>query len=87
MRIALDYDGTYTADPAFWGAVKALAEERGHEMFFVTKRGESNKGFLDVAGWQAHHADRIAKMRFCREEGIRVDIWIDDDPINIFEDR
>jgi hypothetical protein len=38
-----------------------------------------------VAGCEMHHTNLEAKQEYCRENGIHVDIWIDDDPINIFE--
>jgi hypothetical protein len=44
MKIALDYDGTYTVDPQFWEDFITLAKVRGHEVVCVTKRGPSNCG-------------------------------------------
>lgn len=84
MRIAIDYDGTYTADPGFWDAVRKLAIVWGHVPLIVTKRGESNKGFITLPNWEIHHTDRKAKAQFCKDHNIQVDIWIDDEPTNIY---
>ena len=86
MRIALDYDGTYTKHPALWNAFEELAFSQGHEVFIVTKRGASNKGILSIRGWNVYNTDRQAKKEWCKANEIKVDIWIDDDPINIFQE-
>ena len=38
MLIALDYDKTYTADPALWDNFVDLAQSRGHTVKIVTMR-------------------------------------------------
>lgn len=38
MKIALDYDDTYTKDPELWDSFIAEAKERMHEVTFVTLR-------------------------------------------------
>ncbi len=86
MQIALDYDGTYTEDPEFWEEVKSLADFFGHSIFFVTKRGPNNKGEIPVGDWQVHYCDRKAKVEYCKLKDIEVNVWIDDDPVNLFKD-
>lgn len=41
MNIALDYDGTYTADPDMWLRFVEEAQAAGHKVFIVTMRYES----------------------------------------------
>lgn len=40
MRIALDYDKTYTLDPEFWDRVITIARHHGHDVRMVTARNE-----------------------------------------------
>lgn len=85
MQIALDYDDTYTLDPIFWDAFKKLAVKYGHNVFCVTKRGEDHKGILFMPGWETIHTNLKAKKTYCDANNIKADVWIDDDPINIYE--
>lgn len=40
MKIALDYDETFTADPELWKPFVAHCKARLHEVKFVTARGD-----------------------------------------------
>ena len=40
MRIALDYDGTFTADEALWITFVNAVRMRGHYIAFVTARND-----------------------------------------------
>lgn len=81
MLIALDYDGTYTADPDGWDAVVTMMRERGHQFVCVTGRT-----VLPGTGKRMP----IMPMICCREDewkchaatryGFKVDVWIDDIP-------
>lgn len=80
MKIALDYDGTYTLDPTFWDHVIAAGQARGHEFVCVTAR----------AFPPADDEPRIPipivcvplglKRKGAMEEGHLFDVWIDDCP-------
>ena len=79
MRIALDWDGTYTADPELWDAFTKLAESRGHTVTIVTLRApvvERVSTDLDVV-----YCSRTAKRKH-----FTADVWIDDSPQWIDED-
>jgi len=41
LRIVLDYDDTYTADPVLFDQLIELAQARGHEVVVATAREES----------------------------------------------
>lgn len=77
MRIALDYDGTYSADPEFWNGFIVSAHHRGHEVVCVTRRHESQAITMPCA---VHYTDYWAKVPFVEQLGIKIDIWIDDEP-------
>lgn len=78
MLIALDYDGTYTADPVLWGAFLAQAAQRGHEVVIATMRHESEP--IAVDGVRVIYTGRQAKRPFLQTMGLNPSIWIDDMP-------
>lgn len=78
MNIALDYDNTYTADPALWAQFIALAKARGHDIRIVTARSAAEKGDLETI--PVIYCDRVSKRRIAAAVGFHVDIWIDDRP-------
>lgn len=80
MIIALDYDGTYTADPALWDAFIRNARARMHQVHIVTMRHESEAVRLGEQVDRIHYTDRKAKRPFMQKLGMSVQIWIDDMP-------
>lgn len=84
MLIALDYDGTYTADPVLWLAFIASARALGHQVWVVTMRSEFE--LEDVNRQLLGKVDRIvatsrkAKLPFLAARGVSPQIWIDDMP-------
>src|SRR5687768_9714104 len=84
MLIALDYDGTYTADPGLWHPFIAASRARGHRIFVVTMRFPSEG--REVEQRLGPHVDRIiftareAKRRHLQRLGHDVDVWIDNHP-------
>lgn len=91
MIIAMDYDDTYTADPAFWAAVCDIAERHGHRVLCVTARLFDPEDDEDVEMkrqikeslperiplYFTQHGSKIAYME---SQGIKVDVWCDDRP-------
>jgi hypothetical protein len=84
VTIALDYDGTYTADPKFWQDFIALATTYGHTVVCVTKRGPNNQGIITVPNIETVHTNRSAKAEYVKNAGLHIDIWIDDSPSNLY---
>lgn len=87
MNIGLDYDDTFTRDPIGWTAVVKLLVSRGHLVYIVTWRNdeEAKEVFAEMQYWQAdiegiYATDRKAKEPFMFAKGIRIDVWIDDNP-------
>lgn len=78
MRIAIDYDGTYTRDPAMWADFISRAMTYGHSVVCVTMRDvtEPIKMPCDVI-----YTNRKAKAAF-----YPADVWIDDNPQWLFTD-
>lgn len=74
MKIALDYDHTYTLDPEFWDDFIFEAKDRGHLVTIVTSRSK-NEPIEHKIACHVIYCNYQAK-----EEFYKPDIWIDDDP-------
>lgn len=83
MKIALDFDDTYTLAPKFWNGFIEDALDAGHEVRIVTFRKST---MTDPAlDWLAQQIPVIfteyqQKRAFCKHIGWEPDIWIDDSP-------
>lgn len=88
LTIAIDYDDTFTADPALWSSFIQDAKLMGHSVCCVTARRCTEQN-VDNINLQFDHwncqipvffsnlGSKIAEME---RRGIDVSIWIDDDP-------
>lgn len=87
MKIALDYDETYTADPNLWTGFIAMAKALGHEVFFVTYRYEPDEGTSyndDIKKSAEVNEIEIVYTHGQQKAGVvYADIWIDDTPLTI----
>ena len=87
MRLALDFDDTYTRDPELWDKFIEWAKERGHEVICVTMRYPYEIE-LDrhqfPKGVEIYATSRSAKYLYLLNKGIHVDVWIDDDPMWLY---
>ena len=85
MLVCLDYDGTYTQDPALWDQFITSAKASGHRVICATMRYEDTEG-AEVKKSLSHlveniyFTDRLAKVAWLKERGIKPDVWIDDSP-------
>ena len=88
LVIAVDFDGTYTADPTLWQNFILAARARGHLVYVVTSRSffAANQDIFDAVEGVAHHiyfTSGELKQEYMDGIGIAVDIWIDDKPEKI----
>lgn len=85
MKLALDFDNTFTAEPAFWQTFITFASEWGHSVVLVTARCETKDGI----NWDALTMNWApCPIIWCdgkpkREVAKGIDIWIDDDPYSL----
>ena len=81
MKIALDYDGTYTKDPQLWDQFIALARKREHEVIIVTQRIKDEEYEQITMNYSIpiHYTARRPKIW----SKLDVDIWIDNNPYDI----
>lgn len=91
MKICLDFDGTYTADPIFWDRVIELAKQHGHDVICATMRYDQSEGdaVRDALAHQVsaiHFTERRAKQPALADRGVYPDVWIDDSPQWLVQD-
>lgn len=86
MRISLDYDDTYTKDPEFWDEFIHNCRASGYEIMIVTFRDPSIPIEIYPEGVNVYYTSYRAKRRFMLDEGIEIDVWIDDSPECIVSD-
>lgn len=88
MRIAIDFDETLTADAALWREFLVSVQSLGHTCVCVTARRGTDENRDTVAEWMESHGICIpvfftslgSKVDYMEKAGMKVDIWIDDDP-------
>lgn len=89
LTVAVDYDGTFGADiPTFRSIVRTL-QAAGHQVVMVTQRsaeqGAVIRGATRGLGIPIVWASGKPKLEAAREAGYDVDIWMEDNPLSIFE--
>lgn len=86
MKIAIDYDGTFSADPELFSVFIRIAQQREHEAYIVTMRYDSDaERICDQVPCKVFYTGRNAKMKHMADLGHIFDIWIDDMPHLLFE--
>src|SRR5260370_343200 len=83
VNIALDHDGTFTALPQAWTQAIEIFRKSGANVFCITSRFPN----VPVVGFpgEVHYTCGQPKWEWAYENGILVDIWIDDWPSCIGE--
>jgi hypothetical protein len=89
MIFGIDFDGTFSADPALFHSFLDLLTATGHSAVIVTGRSKPTgtkgigefvvevvtKGRIPIV-----YAGMSSKRKMAEEAGYKVDIWIDDNP-------
>ena len=78
MKVAMDYDNTFTANPVAWTKVIEVLRAHGTELFCITSRFP-NVPINDMP-MPVYYTCGQQKWEFAQERGLAVDIWIDDIP-------
>lgn len=78
MIIGLDYDGTYTRDPKTFDRIISQFRLSGHRVICITMRRPDEP--VDLKEIEVIYTSRRAKLLYAEENGIQIDIWIDDKP-------
>lgn len=92
MNIAIDFDETYSCDPAAWDQVIDVFRSRGHNVYIVTMRKADPWESTEVLHYLDGKVDGIfftgrkAKKNFMYDLGIHISVWCDDNPSFILLD-
>lgn len=88
ITISLDYDSTFTLCPDMW--LQFIRNAPPHvKIYCITMRHEAEGESMDprlTSLLPVIFTSRRAKRKFVEEQGVHIDIWIDDMPEWIFED-
>lgn len=78
LRIALDFDGTFTTNPGMWLKVIKTFQDANVDVICITSRFPN----VPVTGIPVpvYYACGQQKADFAHERGLEVDVWIDDMP-------
>ncbi len=88
LLIAIDFDDTLTADPELWKHFIDSAKKRGHRIICVTARRDTeyNRETVDSFMYEngielyTYFTSLSSKVDHMAKLGLKVDIWIDDNP-------
>jgi hypothetical protein len=84
VKIALDFDETYTAHPSMWDIIIQTIKEHGHDITFVTYRFDKYGNNDDITSIALKHdMDIVYTNGKQKSQFFEADIWIDDMPITI----
>lgn len=90
---AIDYDQTFSEDPLLWQSFCKAAIERGHAVWIVTCRMDTDENLEDLVAvtglepWRHQFTNMGPKKDYCAERGIFPSVWIDDMPESILRGR
>jgi hypothetical protein len=86
--IAIDFDETYNRDPGVFDKIIENFWEAKHRVYMVTYRHETldPDPLLEELRIPIIYTDGKAKGPFTEDLGIKVDIWIEDNPRAVHED-
>jgi len=81
VNIALDHDGTFSLMPEAWTKAIGIFRGLGGNVFCITSRFPN----VPITGFpgEVYYTCGQPKWEWAFENGIRVDIWIDDMPSSI----
>lgn len=85
--VAIDFDETITDNESCWLSVMTTLEKFGYQVIVVTYRKPDawpeDLQFLVNKGYKVYFTGQVSKQKFMSDLGIKVDIWIDDEPKSI----
>ncbi len=90
MLFAIDYDNTWSADPALFKKITNDLKKAGHRCVCITARSkDTDQNLLENSigkHMKIYYANGEAKKKYAEKKGLSVHIWIDDNPGNITSD-
>lgn len=85
LKIALDFDGTYTEAPWVWDRFIDDCRRKDIIVYIVTFRppdcvDPAMVHLWDTKGVKTYFTNAIPKKKYMESQGIEINIWIDDNP-------
>lgn len=90
LTFAIDFDGTFSADPILFRDIIMLMLLQGHQVIFVTGRSDEGKWGDEVRNlitatfegleFIVVFAGTMWKREAAEKAGFKVNIWVDDNP-------
>lgn len=88
MLIAIDFDDTLTADAELWRGFIESATALEHHVVCVTARRDTDDNRETIREWMNSHGFDLftyftglgSKVDFMEKRGLKVNVWIDDNP-------
>lgn len=85
LTISIDYDDTFTAAPELFSLFIREAQKEGHRVICISARRDEIGHRQELMNALPHGVQVLLsydtpKKQFARQNGIAVDIWIDDMP-------
>lgn len=89
--VAFDFDETISDNEPVWLNVMIMLERNGYHCIVVTWRKPdewpTDLRFLVDKGFKIYYTSRQAKKQYMEQQGIKVSIWIDDNPFAILHSQ
>jgi hypothetical protein len=90
-NFAIDFDRTLTLDGEMFRQWIEVGRELGHNFFCVTARRDTPDNRDVIEAWLLEHNIEInvyytslgSKIDYMAKRGIRIDVWMDDDPVSL----
>jgi|SRR5699024_7799902 len=81
---SFDFDNTITRDPTAFLWMMNYLRDRGHEVLVCTARYSGyefdDMNFVKEQKFPIYYTSGMGKRKFMKDQGILVDVWIDDMP-------
>lgn len=88
--IAIDFDETISDNTLIWTRVMELLERGGYQVVVCTWRAPTDHPedlqFLVDKGYKVYYTSQKCKQIYMASQGVKVDIWIYDNPFAILND-
>jgi hypothetical protein len=91
LLICIDYHHTYELDPKLWNCIINLFWLRKNDVICVSRDHKGHEEeILDNIGKvigkkNVYFTQGLSKEDFCKQNDLKVDVWIDDNPKHILQ--
>lgn len=90
LVFSFDFDCTISEDPELFLSMMGMLELMGHTVVICTCRMPDtypeDLAFLEKKGYKIYYTSHKAKKKYLADQGVIVDIWVDDTPESILQD-